>query len=112
MMYADYAFYQEIYKGRSIAETDFDRLMIRAGFYLEQLTGGRVKDLDDQEAVNLAACAVAEVWQEKEQGGVLLSESVGKWSKTYAEQGQTMDKKLYEAAALYLADTGLLSRWC
>ena len=111
-MYADYAFYRDIYLGRSIIEADFDRLIIRAGFYLQQITGGRVQPMFETLAVTMATCAIAEVWQEKEQGGSVVSESVGKWSKTYANQGKTTDQKLYEAAAMYLADTGLLSRWC
>lgn len=111
-MYADYAFYKEIYLGNNITEADFDRLMSRAGFYLQQITGGSIKKQAETDAVKMAACAVAEVWQEKEQGGSVVSESVGKWSKTYADQGKTADKKLYEAAAMYLSSTGLLSRWC
>ena len=111
-MIADYAFYKEIYLGNSIAEADFGRLMTRANFYLEQLTGGRIKQAAEELSGRLAACAVAEAWQEKAHGGAILSESVGKWSRTYADRVQTADKKLYEAAALYLADTGLLSRWC
>lgn len=110
-MYADYTFYKEIYLGNNIIEADFNRLISRAGFYLQQITGGRVEEQAETLAVKMAACAVAEVWQEKEQGNV-VSESVGKWSKTYAEEGKSADKKLYEAAAMYLMNIDLLSRWC
>lgn len=111
-MYADYAFYKDIYLGSSITEADFNRLISRASFYLQQITGNKVNKHAETLAVKMAACAVAEAWQEKEQGGSVLSESVGKWSKTYAEEGKSADKKLYEAAAMYLMNVDLLSRWC
>lgn len=111
-MFADYIFYQETYLGNKITATDFDRLIIRAGFYLQQITGGKAEKQADTEAVKMAACAVAEVWQENEQGGAVISESVGKWSRSYAEPSQSTSQQLYNAAALYLSGTGLLSRWC
>jgi len=36
MAYADYTFYTETYKGKSIPEADFDRLVTRSSSYLDR----------------------------------------------------------------------------
>ncbi len=73
MAYADYTFYTETYKGKSIPEADFGRLVTRASSYLDRMG----VDLDpDSASVQMAACAVAEAWQTNEQGGDVVSQSV------------------------------------
>lgn len=111
-MYADYDFYQSTYHGNSLNQADFDRLMTRAGYYLQSITGGRAESQADNPAVKMAACAVAEVYADEDSGGAVVSETVGEWSRTYAQTGKTLDKRLYDVAALYLANTDLLARWC
>ena len=47
------------------------------------------------------------------EGGIVASESVGSWSRTFATgNAKSEEQLLYEAAMLYLADSGLITRWC
>lgn len=110
-MYADYTFYSESYKGNMIPESDFDRLITRASSYIDNITYGRASVYSTDDAVKMAACAVAEAWQVNEQGGDLQSQSVGSWSRTYAVQVKSNEQRLYDAASLHLLGTALLSRW-
>jgi hypothetical protein len=111
MAYADYVFYVSDYKGIAITSDDFDRLITRASAYIDNITGGTASLYEDDDAVRMAACSVAEAWQKNEKGGEVQSESVGSWTRTYAKANTTNDKKLYDAAKIYLSRTGLLSRW-
>lgn len=112
MSYADYSYYTDSYKGIAIYDAeDFARLIIRASSYLDQITGGRAKTAADSDALKMAACAIAEIWQNKEQGGELATQSVAGWSRTFVTT-KSSEQRMRESAELYLADTGLLSRWC
>ena len=111
MAYADYAYYTGTYKGNAIAEEEFDRLITRASSYIDRVTAGGASSSPSAEPVKMAACAVAEAWQVNEQGGELTSQSVGSWSRTFATKVKTPEARLYEAAAMYLEGTGLISRW-
>jgi len=108
--YADYAYYTGTYKGGSIASSEFDRLIERAGAYLDRITGGRVPD-PTPDSVKMAACAVAETWRINDEGGELVSQTVGPWSRSYATKAKSAERRLYDAAALYLSGTGLLAGW-
>lgn len=105
-MYANYPYYVGTYHGSAIAEADFPRLAARASSYLDSICN--VKDHQDGDAVKMAACAVAEAWQVNEQGGEVVSESVGRWSKSFASSGKGKSALLWEAAMLYLGPAGLL----
>lgn len=111
MAYADYTFYTDIYKGKAIIQADFNRLATRADSYIDSITQGRASSYSTDNAVKMAACAVAEAWLTNEQGGDLQSQSVGSWSMTYANKTKSSDGRLYGAASLYLSGTGLLNRW-
>lgn len=108
MAYADFAFYTGAYKGKSIPEADFDRLITRASSFLDRMG----VDLDsDSSSVQMAACAVAEAWQTNEQGGDVVSQSVGPWSKSFQKETKSDDDRLFEAAQLYLPNVRRV-RWC
>jgi hypothetical protein len=109
--YADYAYYTGVYKGSAIAESEFDRLILRASSYIDRLTSGRAASYSPADPVKMAACAVAEAWQVNESGGDLQSQSVGSWSRSYATKVKSADMRLYDAAAMYLDGTGLIRRW-
>lgn len=111
MAYADWAYYNTTYAGNVISEQDFPRLMQRASSYIDRITGGRAASYSPADPVKMATCAVAEVWYNNEQGGEVVSQSVGSWSKTYARKVKSDEARLYDAAVMYLANTGLLSRW-
>lgn len=105
----DYAFYQAM--GGTLSEADFTRLRSRAWAYLEALTMGRVdKALPGPaaERVKRACCAVVEESAAQEKGGEVVGASNDGYSETYAGSGRTAAQRLYDAAALYLAPTGLL----
>lgn len=111
MAYADYDFYINDYHGKAIIRADFDRLITRAGSYIDSITLGRASSYSASDAVKMATCAVADAWLTNEQGGELQSQSVGSWSRTYANKVKSNEDRLYDAAKLYLGPTGLLSRW-
>jgi len=110
MAYADYTFYTDTYKGNSIPEADFDRLILRASSYIDRIYNGTIETVTDN--IKMAACAVAEAWQTNEQGGDVVSQSVGSsWSKSF-QKTKSDDARLLEAAKLYLGDLVRTVRWC
>ena len=110
-MLPNYEFYTDVYYGDQIAESDFPRLLARASAFLNNNCYNI--SVVPEEAYNNAVCAVAEAWQVNEQGGDVVSQSVGSWSRTLAEQKpKSNDQRLLEAAELYLKKYCSLSvRW-
>lgn len=109
-MIPDYTFYVDTYYGNQITEADFPRLVARASAYLDDacnMSGA------PEEAIKKALCSVAEAWQINEQGGDVVSQSVGSWSKSYAQKKtKTDEQRLNDAAKLYLGKYCSLSvRW-
>lgn len=97
--------------GGTLSEEEFVRLLEKAWAYLDGLTLGRVNRLlpgPSADRVKRACCAVADEYAAQEQGGEVVSASNDGYSETYAGSGQTAPQRLYCAAALYLAPTGLL----
>lgn len=98
----DYKYYTDTFKGNLIGNSkDFDRLALRASAYIKQYMGGRDDSLPP-DVYNNAVCAVAEAWQTNEQGGDIASQTVGSWSKTYANKPLSNEERLKQAALLYL----------
>lgn len=111
MIYADFAYYQNTYGGRKIAEADSMRLLRQASAYLDMLTLDKITDgWTEDERVKCACCAAAEIYAQRERGGEVASETNHNVSKTYVTSGKSADRQLYDAAAMYLANTGLLCR--
>lgn len=109
-MLPNYTFYTETYYGNQIPEADFPRLISRASAYLT----GLCSNVDiPEENHKKAICAVAEAWQTNEQGGDVISQSVGSWSKSYADKkNKTDEQRLSEAANLYIGKyCNLFVRW-
>lgn len=101
-MLPDFNFYTQTFLGNKIGNaTEFARLAKRAEAFIEQLMGGRVSTLPPDVYKN-AVCAVAEAWQTNEQGGDLSSQSVGSWSRAYANKPMTNEERLTQAAMFYL----------
>lgn len=109
-MYAEYSDYTHRYGGSLVPEAHWPRLGEAAAAYLDRVTAGRLNPEDDR--VLRAACAVTEELWRQEQGGILKSQSVGSWKKTYADGHGTPQQRLYHTAAFWLGETGLLCRWC
>ncbi len=104
-MAVDYNYYTNTYKGNSIPENDFDRLIIRAKGYLKRF---RAVDETDNDTM-MALCAIAEAWQENEQG-IVTSQSVGSWSKSVEKEKKSNEQRLYEAARMYVNISNV--GWC
>lgn len=105
----DYAFYRAM--GGTLSEEEFMRLRGKAWAYLDTLTMGRVDKAipgPAAERVKRACCAVADEYAAQEKGGEVVSASNDGYSETYAGSGRTAAQRLYDAAVLYLAPTGLL----
>lgn len=102
----NYDYYANTYLGSTIPPDDFPRLAARASAYLNTVSS--VDEHANDEAVKMATCAVAEAWQRNEEGGEIVSQSVGSWSRTYASSGRSKENALLEAARLYLGPAGLM----
>lgn len=108
-MLPDYDFYIDTYYGSQITEADFPRLTARASAYLDGLECDFSEVPED--TVKKAVCAVAEAWQTNEQGGDVVSQSVGSWSKHFQRKVKSDDDRLFEAAQLYLGGQVKRARW-
>ena len=111
-MLPDYNFYTDVYYGNQIPEADFPRLTARASAFLDGLSC----DLSaaPEESFKMAVCSMAEAWQTNEQGGDVVHQTIGSWSKTFADsKPKTSEQRLIEAAQLYLSKyCNLTVRWC
>lgn len=113
MVYADYGYYLDTYDGNAVAEADFARLSRRASAYLDSLTGGKIRGVwTADERVKDACCAIADILHKQEQGGEIASESNHSVSRTYVTSGKSASNKMYDAAVIYLSNTGLLYAGC
>ena len=115
-MYADFEFYNFKFGGTAITSADSYKYYSNlAGQYIEQATFGRATA--NNEKVRLCECRVAEILASNHENLVesdreIKSESVGGWSRTFAENkrsDEALAAKINEAIHLYLDRTGLLS---
>lgn len=119
--YADYAFYVTEFAGNIIPNEEFQRVIAKASAYIKNITFSRVDESNVPEEVKAAACAAAEIIYNIETSSTgseeKKSETTDGYSVTYVNErmdGQTMEdliqKKVREAAKVYLLPTGLLFR--
>lgn len=113
--YADYEFYKEVYCGSDILDENiFKRMVIKASFFLDELTLGRIKE--PTEEIKLTVCAIADIeYKEQKENNEdqIASESVGPHSISYVKKTKTTEEYAREkmrVARTYLANTGLLYR--
>lgn len=95
----EYKFYTDEYLGGSIANGEWPRLEARAEDYIASVASGYD---ETSTRYKKAVCAVAEAWQMNETG-VLTSQSVGSWSKSYKVEDLSDKDRLRKAAMLYLS---------
>lgn len=110
MIYADYTYYCSLYGGSIIAEADFTRLSRIASAFIDTITYGRAAMATgiDSERVKDACCAVCEVIYQEDNGGEVASASNDGYSESYVTSGKSIDRKKYDAAAVFLSSSGLL----
>ena len=97
--------------GGQLTTEEYVRLMNKSWAYLNAITMGRVNAAlpgRAAEYIKHAAFAVLEEYQNQEHGGELSSATNDGYSETYVTSKQTASQRLYNAAALHLAPTGLL----
>lgn len=114
MLTVDYTFYTETFRGK-LPEAEFERQAVYASAYLDELTMGRTSGVlppDTLERAKLALCAIVDAHATNEKIGDVASESNDGVSITYrsGSDGITPGKRLYDAAACFLSNTGLLYR--
>ena len=114
MLTAGYEFYKGTYHGDRIAAAEWPALSRDAAACLEELTLGRTAgDLAPEllERCRMALCAVAEEYKSEREhaGGVVASETVGSWSRTYTGGGSPAGRRR-DAAWMWLGNTGLMYR--
>lgn len=113
--YADYAYYSEIYKG-TLSEADFERLSERASDYIDGRTNYILKTAgipeNMEERVRKACCALAEITQNLDNGGIKTYETVGNHSVGYtAGVKRSLEQKMDDTIQLYLADLVKAVKW-
>ena len=122
--YVDYTYYTTTYGGSAISSAEFTAYANRASAYIDYVTMDRAVSLmslsspSPEETAQIAkvknaVCAVMDQLKSYDitGGGSISSESVGSHSVSYS----TADRKVHaaqmtDAAALYLAHTGLMFR--
>lgn len=82
MIYADYAYYTDVFGGAAISEQAFPRCAAQASAYLDNVTFGRAELHAQDERLKMCCCALAEAVNSTADTGGLIkqSESVGSWS--------------------------------
>lgn len=110
MVYADYSYYTDEYRGSAVTETEWPRLALQASAYLDTITLGKTARLESvPDAVKNAVCAVVEVEKSQQLQGNIASEKDGSYAVSYAAQTvSSRSDEQYRAASEYLACTGLL----
>lgn len=111
MIYADYSYYTQQYHGTQ-PEGAYHRLSRQASAYLDTLTMGRISGSlwATDSRVQDACCSVVEELAFQEAGGEVTTANNDGYMESYATSGKSHAARLYDAAALYLANTGLLYR--
>lgn len=105
--YADYEYYKNEYMGTAAAEEDFQRLSLKASRYIDLIC---CKPIDEvTECIRLSVCAVCDVLNELDNAINIKSESNDGYSVTYTADNSVHNKRLYDAARIYL-DENLLYR--
>lgn len=112
----DYDFYKDSYRhgylDGAVSEAAFPYFAEQAALFVQGVLGS----LPDNDAVKKAVCAIAEICQTEQAsgavkvesgGGVVASESVGSWSRSYATGTNTQQAEYFlqqkrDALALWL----------
>lgn len=121
MEYASFEYYAGVYGGNVIPGAAFTRMIGKASRYIDSFTFGRITEANMDKFPTLPDCAcemaeavynmVGKSGKDKEK----KSENTDGYSVTYVTEGvdgavaeETLRRKLYAIARVYLQNTGLL----
>lgn len=93
-----------------MSEANFTRFSRRASAEIDRLTSGRAAESDYTTELADACCAMSDVLAEHGSDGALSSVTNDGYSESYAGS-RSRPQRIYDAAALYLGNTGLLVTW-
>ena len=118
-MFANYEFYQQEYHGTAIGSaSSYSYYGGLAAEYIEQATFGRAISANENnlKKIKKCECRLADILAANHENGnenerEVKSESVGGWSRTFAENqrsDEALAAKISDTIRLYLGLTGLL----
>lgn len=110
--YVNYEYYQQQFGGQIVAETAFFNCAYRASLFIDHVTMGRARRLEEvPEVVKMACCALCEQIAQDEQnnGRVITAEKVGEYSVSYGDRTK-LNQKMLQTVRMYLSQTNLLYR--
>ena len=99
---ADFDFYRNQYLGEAITEKAFPNLAEQAKAVLGSYERRYVLSNPDEISRKMAICAMAEVLQEHHRRCRHTAASVGSVRVEYATPRESLERRLYRAAATYL----------
>lgn len=119
--YVNYRYYQKTYHGSVISKDDFPHAELEAESFVNRVTFGRIKRLEEiPDCVKIAICSAAESMQEylnsrksmDGSGAVIKSENNDGYSVTYADaiSDSTCEANMIAKINRYLSGTGLTYR--
>lgn len=121
MVEITYSYYTDEYKGSSVNENEFSKLLETAKIYVSNRTFGRAdaitEDDDYANRIKFTVCNVVDLIKVHTddsgiEHGVVASESVGgSWSRTYKvsdKQSTSLEGVIYDKIYQLLSNTGLL----
>lgn len=103
-------YYSTNYHAAVIPGDKIEAFVSDAVSYLRYITHNRV-DASQSEEVKMAVCKLADAYYKYGDKENITAEKVGNYSVSY-DKTTPMNKRLYQIAKIYLANTGLLSGGC
>lgn len=103
MVYADYEYYTDIYKGSILTKALFEAYSDKAQCYIDYITLGRA-EFNLNENVKKAVCAAAESLYLHAGKRGIISENTDGYSVTYSNDERN---DVIEAVKMYLVNTGM-----
>ena len=99
---ADFDFYRNQYLGEAITEKAFPNLAQQAAATLESYERKYILSNGDEASRKMAICAMAEVLQDHHRRTRHTAASVGSVSVHYPAPKETLERRLWKAANVYL----------
>ncbi len=108
MMELTYRYYQEVFLGTKIPETEFLQLKSQSEDILRHFVRSKSLDSLDEEKVNQTLCRISECLYETKGQEAFLRESLDGYDVTYDKQG--VSKKIADIIRRSFGDEGVLYR--